>query len=252
MNTHVHGLLLRHEIGRFSKVLGLDYDNTQRLIRTLFMSGRVSRTSLAYKIISLELREYYAFIINNKELIYDALVDFEKKSKSLAQRPQQNQIFVDVKEETSSILSEEVYPIIPETHSINFAKNVYNDYDSSMLDFRSTPEKLFEKYCETLKSIKFIYKNGDKGINYISMVYQMALGRARSFYPDYLVQMSDGTIWIIETKGGETKSGQDKNIDIEAKHKFDALVAYAKKYNLRYGFVRDKNTDLYINTLIVG
>ena len=248
VNTHVHGLLLRHEIGRFSKVLGLDYDNTQRLIRTLFMSGRISRTSLAYKIISLELREYYAFIINNKELIYDALVDFEKKSKSLSQRPQQNQIFVDVKEETSSILSEEVYPIIPETHSINFAKNVYNDYDSSMLDFRSTPEKLFEKYCETLKSIKFIYKNGDKGVNYISMVYQMALGRARSFYPDYLVQMSDGTIWIIETKGGETKSGQDKNIDIEAKHKFDALVAYAKKYNLRYGFVRDKNTDLYINT----
>lgn len=248
VNTHVHGLLLRHEIGRFSKVLGLDYDNTQRLIRTLFMSGRISRTSLAYKIISLELREYYAFIINNKELIYDALVDFEKKSKSLSQRLQQNQIFVDVKEETSSILSEEVYPIIPETHSINFAKNVYNDYDSSMLDFRSTPEKLFEKYCETLKSIKFIYKNGDKGVNYISMVYQMALGRARSFYPDYLVQMSDGTIWIIETKGGETKSGQDKNIDIEAKHKFDALVAYAKKYNLRYGFVRDKNTDLYINT----
>ena len=248
VNTHVHGLLLRHEIGRFSKVLGLDYDNTQRLIRTLFMSGRISRTSLAYKIISLELREYYAFIINNKELIYDALVDFEKKSKSLSQRPQQNQIFVDVKEETSSILSEEVYPIIPETHSINFAKNVYNDYDSSMLDFRSTPEKLFEKYCETLKSIKFIYKNGDKGVNYISMVYQMALGRARSFYPDYLVQMSDGTIWIIETKGGETKSGQDKNIDIEAKHKFDALVAYAKKYNLRYGFVRDKNTDSYINT----
>lgn len=248
VNTHVHGLLLRHEIGRFSKVLGLDYDNTQRLIRTLFMSGRVSRTSLAYKIISLELREYYAFIINNKELIYNALVDFERKSKSLSQRPQQNQIFVDVKEETSSILSEEVYPIIPETHSINFVKNVYNDYDSSMLDFRSTPEKLFEKYCETLKSIKFIYKNGDKGVNYISMVYQMALGRARSFYPDYLVQMSDGTIWIIETKGGETKSGQDKNIDIEAKHKFDALVAYAKKYNLRYGFVRDKNTDLYINT----
>ena len=80
VNTHVHGLLLRHEIGRFSKVLGLDYDNTQRLIRTLFMSGRISRTSLAYKIISLELREYYAFIINNKELIYDALVDFEKKS----------------------------------------------------------------------------------------------------------------------------------------------------------------------------
>ena len=80
------------------------------------------------------------------------------------------------------------------------------------------------------------------------MIYQMALGKARSFYPDYLVQMNDGTIWIIETKGGESKSGQDKNIDIEAKHKFEALVTYAKKYNLKYGFVRDKDTDLYINT----
>lgn len=211
------------------------------------MSGQASRTSLAYKVIPLELREFYAFIINNKDLIYDALVDFEKKSQSRSQLPQQNQIFVDIKEQVSSILSEEIYPIIPEVDSINFVKNVYNGYDSSMLDFRSTPEKLFEKYCETLRSIKFIYKNGDKGVNYISMVYQMALGKARSFYPDYLVQMNDGTIWIIETKGGETKTGQDKNIDVEAKHKFESLVAYSKKYNLKHGFVRDRDSDLYIN-----
>lgn len=247
VNTHTHGLLLRHEIGRFSKILGLDYDNTKRLVKTLFMSGQASRTSLAYKVISLELREFYAFIINNKDLIYAALVDFEKKSQSRSQQPQQNQIFVDIKEQVSSILSEEIYPIIPEVDSINFVKNVYNSYDSSMLDFRSTPEKLFEKYCETLRSIKFIYKNGDKGVNYISMVYQMALGKARSFYPDYLIQMHDGTIWIIETKGGETKTGQDKNIDVEAKHKFESLVAYSKKYNLKHGFVRDRDSDLYIN-----
>lgn len=247
VNTHTHGLLLRHELGRFSKILGLDYDNTKRLVKTLFMSGQASRTSLAYKVIPLELREFYAFIINNKDLIYDALVDFEKKSQSRSQLPQQNQIFVDIKEQVSSILSEEIYPIIPEVDSINFVKNVYNGYDSSMLDFRSTPEKLFEKYCETLRSIKFIYKNGDKGVNYISMVYQMALGKARSFYPDYLVQMNDGTIWIIETKGGETKTGQDKNIDVEAKHKFESLVAYSKKYNLKHGFVRDRDSDLYIN-----
>lgn len=250
VNTKAHGLLLRHEIGRFSKVLGLNYDNTNQLLKTLFMVGRASRTSLAYKLIPLQLREYYAFIINNKQMIYDTLVEFEKSSQSLSGKPRQNQIFVDVKEEVSSILAEEVYPIIPEHHAINFVKNVYDKYDSSMLNFhfRSNPEKLFEKYCESLNSIKFVYKNGDKGVNYISMIYQMALGKARSFYPDYLVQMNDGTIWIIETKGGESKSGQDKNIDIEAKHKFEALVTYAKKYNLKYGFVRDKDTDLYINT----
>ena len=60
--------------------------------------------------------------------------------------------------------------------------------------------------------------------------------------------MNDGTIWLIETKGGETTSGHSKNIDNEAKHKYEALVNYAKKHNFKYGFVRDKNSDLYINT----
>lgn len=249
VNTHSHGLLLRHEIGRFSKVLGLDYDNTRTLIRTLFMSGRASGTSLAYKLLPLQIREYYAFIINNKDLIYNTFVDFERNSQSLTKLPQQGQLYIPIKEEISSILSEEVYPIDPRGQIINFVKNVYDDYDSSMVDgFRSTSEKLFEKYCESLENVKFVYKNGDKGVNYLSIVYQMVFGKARSFYPDYLVQMNDGTIWIIETKGGETKSGEDKNIDIEARHKFEALVAYSKKYNLKYGFVRDKNSDLYINT----
>ena len=249
MNTHSHGLLLRHEIGRFSKVLGLDYNSTRTLIRTLFMSGRASGTSLAYKLLPLQIREYYAFVINNKDLIYNTLVDFERNSQSLAKLPQQGQLYIPIKEEISSILSEEVYPIDSRGQIINFIKNVYSDYDSSMVDgFRSTSEKLFEKYCESLDSVKFVYKNGDKGVNYLSIVYQMVFGKARSFYPDYLVQMNDGTIWLIETKGGETTSGHSKNIDNEAKHKYEALVNYAKKHNFKYGFVRDKNSDLYINT----
>ena len=249
VDTHKHGMLMRHEIGRFSKILGLDYDNTRTLVRTLFMGGNARTAALAYKILPLEIREYYAFIINNKNLLYELFVEFERNTASLSSVPVQGQLYIPIKEEVSSILSEEVYPVDSRGQIINFIKNVYEKYDSSMVDsFRSTSEKLFEKYCESLDNVKFIYKNGDKGVNYISIIYQMVFGKARSFYPDYLVQMSDGTIWIIETKGGETKSGQDKNIDIEAKHKFDALVVYAKKYNLKYGFVRDKNTDLYINT----
>ena len=249
VNTHSHGLLLRHEIGRFSKVLGLDYDNTRTLIRTLFMAGTASRTSLAYKILPLQIREYYAFIINNKNFIYEALIDFERNCQSLLKMPQQSKLYIPIKEEVSSILSEEVYPIDPRGQIINFIKNVYDKYDSSMIDgFRSTSEKLFEKYCESLDNVKFVYKNGDKGVNYLSIIYQMVFGKARSFYPDYLVQMNDGTIWIIETKGGETNAGQNKNIDIEAKHKFEALAVYARKHNLKFGFVRDKNSDLYINT----
>ena len=59
----------------------------------------------------------------------------------------------------------------------------------------------------------------------------------------------DGTVWVIETKGGESK-GQDKNIDRQIENKFNAFKAYAEKHNLRWGFVRDKDNRLYINNTV--
>ena len=56
----------------------------------------------------------------------------------------------------------------------------------------------------------------------------------------------DGTVWVIETKGGEAR-GQDKNIDRQIENKFNAFKAYAAKHNLHWGFVRDKNNQFYIN-----
>jgi len=56
----------------------------------------------------------------------------------------------------------------------------------------------------------------------------------------------DGTIWIIETKGGETK-GKNKNIDDQIENKFNAFKAYAADKELCWGFVRDKDNQLYIN-----
>ena len=53
----------------------------------------------------------------------------------------------------------------------------------------------------------------------------------------------DGTVWVIELKGGEVK-GKDKNIDDPIENKFNAFKAYATRYNLCWGFVRDKNNRL--------
>lgn len=58
--------------------------------------------------------------------------------------------------------------------------------------------------------------------------------------------MKDGSVWIIETKGGETH-GQSKNIDIQIANKFIAFKEYAQKYNLNWGFVRDLDNHLYLN-----
>ena len=59
----------------------------------------------------------------------------------------------------------------------------------------------------------------------------------------------DGTVWVIETKGGESK-GKDKNIDIQIENKFNAFKEYASNHSLHWGFVRDKDNRLYINNTV--
>ena len=61
-------------------------------------------------------------------------VEFERNTASLSSVPVQGQLYIPIKEEVSSILSEEVYPINPRGQIINFIKNVYEQYDSSMVD----------------------------------------------------------------------------------------------------------------------
>ena len=54
---------------------------------------------------------------------------------------------------------------------------------------------------------------------------------------------------IIETKGGE-KNNKSKNIDRKSNIKFLAFKNYAKKNDIKWGFVRDKGNELFINNTI--
>ena len=84
--------------------------------------------------------------------------------------------------------------------------------------------------------------NTDTGQQYFSIVYVDGIQKQWLFYADYIVMKRDGTIWIIETKGGETK-GKNKNIDDQIENKFNAFKAYASGKELRWGFVRDKDNQ---------
>ena len=97
---------------------------------------------------------------------------------------------------------------------------------------------MFEKYCESSKNIEWFYKNGDKGNEYFTIVYEDNGGKQKSFYPDYIIQDVEGNTWIIETKGGFSKSGQSEDIDKFTSKKFSELKKYLDKYNLRGGIVR--------------
>lgn len=60
------------------------------------------------------------------------------------------------------------------------------------------------------------------------------------------MQLKDETIWLIETKGGE-KQGQSKNIDVQIENKFEAFKQFVNKHDYKFGFVRDRNDELYLN-----
>jgi type III restriction enzyme len=113
----------------------------------------------------------------------------------------------------------------------------------------STSERLFEIHCEDRDDIEWVYKNGNTGQQYMSIVYVQGLGKQFLFYPDYIVKKRNGEVWIIETKGGEQK-GKSKNIDRMAENKFFAFKQYAEKHNINWGFVRDKNSRLFINNTV--
>lgn len=114
---------------------------------------------------------------------------------------------------------------------------------------RSKSEQLFELYCDDKTDVDWVYKNGDTGKQYLSIVYGTNISKEYLFYPDYIIEKKNGDLWIIETKGGELK-GKSKNIDKQIENKFIAFKDYAEKHNINWGFVRDKNGRLYINNTI--
>jgi type III restriction enzyme len=166
-----------------------------------------------------------------------------------AQMSQQMSLMLNPKISTFHIPEQDFFKYDPGVKSeVEYLSNAYHEYTSGFATslVRSTCEMLFEQYCEKRDDIEWVYKNGDTGQQYFSIVYVDGIQKQWLFYADYIVMKKDGTVWVIETKGGESK-GQDKNIDRQIENKFNAFKAYAAQHGLHWGFVRDKDNSLYIN-----
>ena len=156
VNTYTHGIELQHNVDAIKKHVGLAYNKTNQILKTLFLRGFGNKK---YKLLNLNLKEYYAFIINNVDLLKVDFIEFT------GQRQEQLQI-LENKIEEFRIPLEEHYRYVPyERYVKELESNVYKGYNTSMItdDFCSTPERLFEKYCEKNENVKFVYKNGDSG-----------------------------------------------------------------------------------------
>lgn len=234
INTSFHGREFHNRVGRIGSEIGLEYSYMNTIIGKLFGV----KFSYSEKILALEPRELYSFVINN----FDELRHVVRESMAA----ELNSISIELK----TIVEKEFrFP-----HSVQFTyrgdykiqqiygRNVYDGYLSSA-EKRSNSEKKFEKFCEKNPNVDWFYKNGDKGDEYLSIVYYDNSNNQKLFYPDYIVSIK-GKIWIIETKGGFTKTGESQDIDIFSPKKFTLLQDYLKKHSLLGGFVRyDANSD---------
>ena len=228
LNTHKHGQDYHHSIGEIGLKISLPYSQMNTIIRRLFSQ----KVSYSNKILDLETRNVYAFVINNKEKlkhdIQQAMAgDFTQlfKPNAISNKvfafPQKCMFTYDATSKTQA----------------EMVKNVYKGYLSSA-EPRSASEKKFEKYCEANDNVDWFYKNGDKGPEYFSIVYEDNFGKQKLFYPDYIIKANQ-EIWIVETKGGFTRTGISEDIDLFSAKKFIVLKQYLNKYNLKGGFVRE-------------
>lgn len=239
VNTHTHGIYLLHSVDEIKRVTGIQSQKVKNILRRMFSKGKKTK----YKFLALDNNDFYAFIINNVKKLK---VDF--KSVTAQMGGTQLSLALEPKTMEFAIPEMEVYKYSEVKKQMLFRLNAYKQYTNEFCTdkTRSLPERLFERYCEANSNVEWFYKNGDTGQQYLSVVYTDALLKQWLFYPDYIVHMKDGSNWIIETKGGE-QAGHSKNIDVQVGNKFNAFKAYAEKYNLNWGFVRDSNEELYIN-----
>lgn len=239
VDTHKHGIQLMHSINAIKSSIGMAQNKVKTILERLFRKGG----NPSKKLIALETPEFYAFVINNQHKLKE---EFRAVT---AQMAVQLTMTLQPKKSPFRIPEQDFFKYDPGVkNEVEYLANAYHEYTSGFATsvVRSTCEMLFEQHCEGRTDIEWVYKNGDTGQQYFSIVYVDGIQKQWLFYADYIVMKKDGTVWIIETKGGETK-GKNKNIDDQIENKFNAFKAYAAGKELRWGFVRDKDNQLYIN-----
>ena len=240
INTHVHGREYHNRVGKIGLEIGMPYAYMNTIIGKLFGE----KYSYSEKALALSTRELYTFVINNTDTL--------RRMCRSAMAVQLAQTVI-----SDNRISEKQFKIPQSTlFTYNLSnkvqteskKNVYQGYLLSA-EPRSSSEKKFEKFCETCAAVDWIYKNGDKGDEYLSVVYNDNSGAQKLFYPDYVLSVN-GEIWIIETKGGFNRTGESEDIDIFSPKKFEVLKAYLHKHSLKGGFVRydEQSEELCICT----
>ena len=236
MNTHTHGREFHNRVGRIGLEIGLEYASAVTILGKLFANEH--KFLYRNKLLELTIKEWYAFVINN----FDELRHVFRFA--MAENTNQNTLELESVSEKEFYIPQSTLFTYDSTGKVQneFKKNVYTGYLSSA-EPRSAPEKLFERFCENSDAVDWWYKNGDKGDEYLSIVYLDNSNRQKLFYPDYILSVR-GEPWIIETKGGFDRTGASEDIDIFSPKKCEVLQKYLVRHKLHGGFVRQDKASM--------
>lgn len=256
INNHDDGFIIRDAKRRIARAINIDENISNNALRVLFgpmdtqisfMSEEEKEFELKNKLLDvLNLKEYNAFLVNNRDRLIEVFSKIDQTD------------FAEI--ERTNIISSDwgipTYQYYKQHKKIEstavLSKNVFENYGNNILiqPNRTYTEMTFEHWCENYSSVKWCYKNGDKGDEYFSLIYRRGF-RRNHFYPDYIIQLQNGEIWIIEAKGGIDANGDSNNIDSYAEHKFNALKEYGERNpNIKWGFVRAVGTQLYLSNTV--
>ena len=253
IDNHKDGFIIRDAKRKIASAIGIDESISSNALRILFGPMSLQMSLFSQEEIDFEkenkllegmtLPEYNAFLVNNRDRLVEV---FGKVSEHEIGEIQETDTITQI----WSIPPYQYYKQHKKMSASNFCeKNVFEKYGSNILiqPNRTHSEIVFEEWCEKSPKVKWIYKNGDKGDEYFSIVYRRAF-RRNNFYPDYIIGLENGDIWIIEAKGGMTADGTSSNIDGYAEKKFNALKEYAAEHkNVKWGFVRAVGPQLYLS-----
>ena len=253
LSNHDDGFIIRDAKRKIARAIGIDENISNNVLRILFgpEDRQMSFQSQEEKdfehenklLKDMKLREYNAFLVNNRDRLVEV---FSKISQEQIADLQET----DILKKEWWIPNVQYYKQHKKIDSTQIMeKNAFVDYGNNILisPNRTYTEVTFEQWCENYPSVKWIYKNGDKGEDYFSIVYRKAF-RRNNFYPDYIIQLSNDDVWIIEAKGGLTSDGDSNNVDSYAKNKFYALKEYGEKHpEVKWGFIRAVGTQIYMS-----
>ena len=256
INNHDDGFIIRDAKRKIAAAIGIDENISNNALRILFgpedmqmnlLSEEEKQFERENKLLTdMSLRDYNAFLVNNRDRLIEV---FSTVSESEIGEIKETDTITRI----WGIPPYQYYKQHKKTQATKILlKNVFESYGNNILiaPNRTVSEVEFERWCESYDIVKWVYKNGDKGDDFFSLIYRKAF-RRNNFFPDYIIQTVNGDIWIIEAKGGMSADGSSNNIDRYAERKFSALKEYGERHpEIKWGFVRAVGTQLYLSNTI--